>query len=95
MQDFHYIFYSVLPSFQISLIDRVHKIYNDTVWQDRAVNIEFLLFYGFVLLHLLVIPVLTRIGSTKTISLILRCDCGKRAIFIVHRIKRVSVAWVL
>lgn len=27
-------------SFQISLIDRVHKIYNDTVWQDRPVNIE-------------------------------------------------------
>jgi len=22
--------------FQISLIDRVHKIYNDTVWQDRS-----------------------------------------------------------
>lgn len=21
---------------QISLIDRVHKIYNDTVWQDRS-----------------------------------------------------------
>lgn len=21
--------------FQISLIDRVHKIYNDTIWQDR------------------------------------------------------------
>lgn len=24
---------------QISLIDRVHKIYNDTVWQDRSVSI--------------------------------------------------------
>jgi hypothetical protein len=22
--------------FQISLIDRVHKIYNDTIWQDRS-----------------------------------------------------------
>lgn len=27
-----------LPVLQISLIDRVHKIYNDTVWQDRSVN---------------------------------------------------------
>lgn len=26
--------------FQISLIDRVHKIYNDTVWQDRSVSIS-------------------------------------------------------
>lgn len=34
---------SIFHSFQISLIDRVHKIYNDTVWQDRAVNIELLL----------------------------------------------------
>lgn len=25
-----------LFQFQISLIDRVHKIYNDTVWQDRS-----------------------------------------------------------
>lgn len=25
-------------SLQISLIDRVHKIYNDTVWQDRSVR---------------------------------------------------------
>lgn len=26
-------------SMQISLIDRVHKIYNDTVWQDRTVSL--------------------------------------------------------
>lgn len=30
---------------QISLIDRVHKIYNDTVWQDRAVCIYFKYFF--------------------------------------------------
>lgn len=24
-------------NYLISLIDRVHKIYNDTIWQDRAV----------------------------------------------------------
>lgn len=25
----------ISKNFQISLIDRVHKIYNDTIWQDR------------------------------------------------------------
>lgn len=29
---FHFFYF-----LQISLIDRVHKIYNDTIWQDRAV----------------------------------------------------------
>lgn len=34
---FQFIFISInLFQFQISLIDRVHKIYNDTVWQDRS-----------------------------------------------------------
>lgn len=31
--------YFSLFKLQISLIDRVHKIYNDTVWQDRSVSI--------------------------------------------------------
>lgn len=32
---------------QISLIDRVHKIYNDTVWQDRPVSIP-IIAYSFL-----------------------------------------------
>lgn len=42
-------------NYLISLIDRVHKIYNDTIWQDRAVGILFKRCLYFVLLthHLL------------------------------------------
>lgn len=45
--------------FQISLIDRVHKIYNDTVWQDRAVNIKiFQLFIVFFVVAVVVIIII-------------------------------------
>lgn len=37
--------------FQISLIDRVHKIYNDTIWQDRSVS--FSLFHSQPMIILL------------------------------------------
>jgi disintegrin and metalloproteinase domain-containing protein 17 len=33
--------------FQISLIDRVHKIYNDTIWQDRSVGLSVTVEYIF------------------------------------------------
>lgn len=35
-------------NFQISLIDRVHKIYNDTVWHDRAEQDGFKVWIQFI-----------------------------------------------
>lgn len=41
--------FNIMNLFQISLIDRVHKIYNDTLWQDRQVqkNLDMMIFMRY------------------------------------------------
>lgn len=51
--------------FQISLIDRVHKIYNDTLWQDRQEQDGFK-GMGFVIKKIVVHSEPTRVRGGET-----------------------------
>lgn len=48
---------------QISLIDRVHKIYNDTTWQDRSDQSDGFKGMGFVIKKIVVHNEPTRVRT--------------------------------
>lgn len=60
--EFILIIFYIFNSVQISLIDRVHKIYNDTTWQDRQESDGFN-GMGFVIKKILVHNEPTRVRS--------------------------------
>lgn len=51
--------------FQISLIDRVHKIYNDTIWQDRQ-ELDGFKGMGFVIKKIVVHSEPTRVRGGES-----------------------------
>lgn len=57
---------TLLIFLQISLIDRVHKIYNDTLWQERQQEHDGFKGMGFVIKKIVVHSEPTRVRGGET-----------------------------
>lgn len=79
---------------QISLIDRVHKIYNDTVWQDRS-DQEGFKGMGFVIKKIVVHSEPTRLRGGEAHYNMIREKWDVRNLLEVKRNHRLNIIFLL
>lgn len=85
---------SILTFLQISLIDRVHKIYNDTVWQDRS-DQEGFKGMGFVIKKIVVHSEPTRLRGGEAHYNMIREKWDVRNLLEVKRNHRLKIIFLL